>query len=228
MAKDPAFLFYSSDFLTGTMTMTNEQVGKYIRLLCLQHQRTELSEKDMLNICTSYDEDIFSKFEKTATGFFNVRLREEIEKRKAYTESRRKNRLDKTKEHMLNTSLTYDKHMENENENKDEVINKDKGVKKSKFKPDYSICPEWMVAPLKLWIQHKAEKNQSYKETGFAMLVSELKKDYPDGKGFFDAVRKSISKNYAGIFPADKQISQTYIDPISKPLSKHENDKSHF
>ena len=45
MAKDPAFLFYPSDFLTGTMFMTDEQVGKYIRLLCAQHQKGHLCEK---------------------------------------------------------------------------------------------------------------------------------------------------------------------------------------
>ena len=49
MAKDPAVLFYTSDFLSGTFTMTNEQVGMYIRLLCLQHQKGKLSEKDMLS-----------------------------------------------------------------------------------------------------------------------------------------------------------------------------------
>jgi hypothetical protein len=48
MGKDPAILFYTSDFLTGTMTFTDEQVGKYIRLLCLQHQKDKLTEKDML------------------------------------------------------------------------------------------------------------------------------------------------------------------------------------
>ena len=40
--KDPAFLFYSSDFLTGTMFFTDEQVGKYIRLLCAQHQKGQI------------------------------------------------------------------------------------------------------------------------------------------------------------------------------------------
>ena len=62
MSKDPAVLFYTSDFLTGTTLMSNEQVGKYIRLLCIQHQKGVLSEKDMLKICDSYDEDIFDKF----------------------------------------------------------------------------------------------------------------------------------------------------------------------
>lgn len=38
MSKDPALLFYTSDFLTGTTLMTHEQVGIYIRLLCVIHQ----------------------------------------------------------------------------------------------------------------------------------------------------------------------------------------------
>ena len=45
--KDPAFLFYSSDFLTGTMFMSDSQLGKYIKILCTQHQKGHLSEKDM-------------------------------------------------------------------------------------------------------------------------------------------------------------------------------------
>ena len=133
MAKDPAFLFYTSDFLTGTLTMTDEQVGKYIRLLCLQHQKGELNEKDMLFICKSHDEDIFAKFKNIDGKYFNERLREESIKRIKYSESRRNNKLKK------NISSTYVKHMENENENENEDINKDdnnKGKpKKLKFIP---------------------------------------------------------------------------------------------
>ena len=91
MMKDPAFLFYSNDFLSGTMLMTNEQIGQYIKLLCLQHQKGHLKEKDMLNICKTYDEDIFSKFEKDEKGnYYNQKLEDEI--RKKYSESRRNNR----------------------------------------------------------------------------------------------------------------------------------------
>ena len=91
--KDPAFLFYSSDFLSGTMLMSDEDVGKYIRLLCLQHQKGHLKEKEMLNICKEFNEDIFSKFQKDNEGkYFNERLEEETNKRKAYSESRRNNR----------------------------------------------------------------------------------------------------------------------------------------
>ena len=47
MAKDPAVLFYTQDFLVATITMTNEQKGKYITLLCLQHQKQKLTLKDL-------------------------------------------------------------------------------------------------------------------------------------------------------------------------------------
>lgn len=117
MAKDPAVLFYTSDFLSGTYTMTDEQVGKYIRLLCFQHQKGVLSEKDMLNICKTYDEDIYSKFTKTEEGYYNEKMRNETVRRKSYTESRKNNRLKpKIDNHMNNICETYDKHMETETE----------------------------------------------------------------------------------------------------------------
>ena len=94
MAKDPAFLFYSSDFLTGTQFFTHEQKGKYITLLCLQHQQGRLREKHMLMICGTRDNDVFEKFIKDADGlYYQPRLELEIEKRKKYSESRRENRL---------------------------------------------------------------------------------------------------------------------------------------
>jgi len=138
MAKDPAVLFYTSDFLTGVRRMTYEQVGKYITLLCMQHQYGSLTEKDMMHICGTYDEDIWLKFEKTDSGFINKRMHEEAEKRKKYSESRRNNKLNTTKKHdMTNISLSYDKHMENENENENVVVIRNKIQKGKGFvKPE--------------------------------------------------------------------------------------------
>ena len=140
MSKDPAFLFYSSDFLTGTLLMSMEQKGKFITLLCIQHQKGHLSEKDMLHICGSYDEDVFTKFQKDEHGkFYNIRLEEEVDKRKAYSESRRNNR--KKKEDMNNTSSSYVEHMENENENEDLIEKK----KVARFqKPTIEQLKEYM------------------------------------------------------------------------------------
>ena len=127
MSKDPAFLFYSSDFLTGTMFMDNEQVGKFIRLLCLQHQKGHLRKKDMLKICKTYDEDVFDMFKKDDQDmYYNERLEEEANKRKAYSESRRTNRKNKDKSSIKNISKTYVKHMENENENENINVNRNR------------------------------------------------------------------------------------------------------
>lgn len=115
MAKDPAFLFYSNDFLAGTFTMSNEQVGKYIRLLCLQHQKYELTENDMLNICQTYDTEVFDKFIKVNGKFYNERLRTEADRRKAFSESRRNNRL---------AAKTYEEHMETDTVTETKDINR--------------------------------------------------------------------------------------------------------
>ena len=138
---DPAFLFYTSDFLTGTMLMTNEQVGKYIRIMCYEHQHGRLTEEDMLKICQTYDKDIFCKFIKDENGlYYNPRLEEEKNKRKAYSESRKANRSNICKthdKHMSNICKTYVEHMENENENINvDVIDSKKGVVRGKrFEP---------------------------------------------------------------------------------------------
>jgi hypothetical protein len=135
MSKDPAFLLYSSDFLTGTMTMTNAQVGQYMRLICLQHQRASgrLTEQDMLFICPDRDEIVFSKFKHDENGFYNERLSFETQRRTNYCESRRKARLGK---HTSNMCKTYVKRMENENETVNENnIEKEKESDKRFVKP---------------------------------------------------------------------------------------------
>lgn len=134
MTKDPAVLFYTADFITGTFTMTDAQRGQYILLLCLQHQKGYLTEKDMLNICKTYDEDIYCKFIVKDGKYYNERMKYESDKRKKYSESRRKNRSitdesNKKVKKENNISITYDKHMVNENENINENIIKDESKK---------------------------------------------------------------------------------------------------
>jgi uncharacterized protein YdaU (DUF1376 family) len=121
MSKDPAVLFYTSDFLSGTFTMTNEQVGKYIRLLCLQHQKGKLTEKDMLSICQSYDLDIWEKFEQLDGFFINNRMYDEAIRRQKFTESRRNNAKSVKTDSI---SEAYEKHMPKHMETETEIINK--------------------------------------------------------------------------------------------------------
>lgn len=127
MAKDPAFLFYTNDFISGTQFFTNEEVGLYIRLLCAQHQHGRLNKKQVKIICNSLDIDVLNKFSIDEQGlYFNERLESEIEKRSKFSLSRSANRLGKTKDlnkppKNKNTRKTYVNHMEDENENKDKI-----------------------------------------------------------------------------------------------------------
>jgi uncharacterized protein YdaU (DUF1376 family) len=128
MSKDPAFLFYSNNFLSGTMLMSDEQVGKYIRLLIAQHQNGHLTENQMMFICKSYEIEIFGKFTKDQQGlFFNDRLEKEIEKRKMYCESRGQNKKGKKKP--IETEIIQ-KSYENHTSilNTQSLLNKENGV----------------------------------------------------------------------------------------------------
>jgi uncharacterized protein YdaU (DUF1376 family) len=131
MAKDPAFLFYSSDFLNGVADLTMEERGQFITLLCLQHQKGTLTDKTIRLSLGSVSVDVLSKFLKDKDGnFFNERLSEEIEKRIQFTESRRNNGSKGGRPKNNTKPLGLAKHnlMEdvNENENEDININKSK------------------------------------------------------------------------------------------------------
>ena len=92
--KDPAFLFYSSDFLTGCASLTMEERGQYISLLCLEHQLGRLSEKTIRLSVGSVSVDVMDKFQQDENGlFFNERLEIEIEKRSNFIDTRRNNGL---------------------------------------------------------------------------------------------------------------------------------------
>ena len=92
--KDPAYLFYSSDFLTGCASLTMEERGQYITLLCLEHQLGRLSEKTIRLSVGSVSVDVLAKFKQDENGLlYNERLEIEIEKRSNFIDTRRTNGL---------------------------------------------------------------------------------------------------------------------------------------
>jgi hypothetical protein len=151
MSKDPAVLFYTSDFLSGTFTMTNEQVGMYIRLLCLQHQKGKLTEKDMLSICKAYDADIWCKFKIEDGLFYNERMYSETIRRQKFTESRRNNAKSPKND---STSKAYAQHMETETENETITINRTK----TKTEIIDQKFEDWW-----LWYDYKISKEKAKK-----------------------------------------------------------------
>lgn len=132
MAKNPAVLFYTSDFITGVIGFTFEEIGQYIYLLCLQHQKGHLDDNFINSTIPNISEKVLSKFSIDNDGlFFNKRMEEEKKKREKYSKSRSANRSrglkNKSKiqydicqtyeDDVNNISQTYEQHMENENDN---------------------------------------------------------------------------------------------------------------
>lgn len=112
MSKDPAFLFYTNDFLSGIQDLTFDERGQFITLLCLQHQKGHLSDKLIKLSIGNAAADVMAKFRQDSAGlWYNVRLESEIEKRQAHGEKQRKRAIEgwekrkKDTKHKPNESL---------------------------------------------------------------------------------------------------------------------------
>jgi hypothetical protein len=167
--KDPAVLLYTQDFLVGSSLMSPVQKGHYITLLCFQQQSDNgsLTLEDIQSMMQAdFDKEwpaLKRKFKQDANGFYNERMRSEVERRSKYSESRRTNRKSKeeepVKEDMNNICSTYDKdvksydeHMETETEI--ETVLQDKGVQGEKV----YVVPEMQKIFVKHNPQYPADK----------------------------------------------------------------------
>lgn len=153
--KDPAFLFYSQDFFTGVATLTWEDRGKYITLLCLMHQQGRMSEETIRFLVGTVSDNLRSKFSIDEGGlWYNKRLELEATKRNAFTESRRNNgslggrpKSETKIEPKQNLQVNHtDKRMEDVSENVNAVVTEDKKrapAKAKKNKPTVDNDTTW-------------------------------------------------------------------------------------
>jgi uncharacterized protein YdaU (DUF1376 family) len=74
--KAPAFQLYVDDFLAGTLEMTHEEVGIYIRLLCIQWSRGVVNDRAIasLHAGDAVHYVLEEKFERAEDGWRNLRL----------------------------------------------------------------------------------------------------------------------------------------------------------
>lgn len=148
MAKDPAFLFYPGDYVSGTMGMTFEEKGAYVDLLMLQFNRGHMTLHMIQHTVGHLWDQIKSKFKQDEDGlWYNVRLDFEKERRKNFTKSRRNNlsstnKANKKEPHMkqhMNSHMS--EHMENENINENIIINET--INENKIKIKKALIPNF-------------------------------------------------------------------------------------
>ena len=201
MAKDPAFLFYYDRFLSGTISMTDAEVGQYIRLLCIQANKGHITKKDMYIICESYDCDVSLKFTETSPGQFqNLVLHEILEQRRNYAESRRNNRKglknkDSTKKQPESYDTTYDSHMVNV------IVNKDVNTNTKRVQIILPFdTPEFRTA-WAAWIKHRNEMKKPLRETSQQAALKKLS-NHPEHTAI-QMIEQSISNGWLGLFPIE-------------------------
>lgn len=129
MADDPGFLFYPGDYLRDTQNLSEKTQVAYDRIMC-EHMRNICITQSQLKFFTkrlSPEEidELKMVLVKNSKGFCIKWVAESIEKRRNYSESRRKNRKGKNDLSDKNNQIiseSYVPHMDNENEieNEDE------------------------------------------------------------------------------------------------------------
>jgi hypothetical protein len=135
MSNDPAFLFYPGDYLRDTQCLTEQAQVAYDRIMC-EHMRNICISQTTLKFLTKRLDDlereqIMEILDEVDGGFAIPWVRESIIKRREYSESRRNNRKGKenpTPKNSKKISLSYDAHMENENEDVNDNVNINKKV----------------------------------------------------------------------------------------------------
>jgi hypothetical protein len=181
MSKDPAVLFYTSDYLTGTRLFNYEQKGRYTDLLFLQHQTGHIEENDFKTISNN-DPKIEIKFKKDNHGkYYNQRMDEEIEKRKLFTESRRysamkrwdkinkplsEKKIDSMRVHYIRNASAMRMGNENENVNKDENTIEKRLIS---FKKSVNLCTQYPEEMRIEFIDYWTEKNKSETKMRFEL-----------------------------------------------------------
>lgn len=185
MSKDPAFLFYPNDWLGGTMGMSAEEKGAYIDLLVFQFNHhghfTESEAKQVLSICfASVWQVVKNKFKIEGENnefLYNERLREEIEKRQAFSLSRRINALHdkKPRKNKISICKASAEHMGNENED----VNKD--IIKKKYLDSILLTPDEIIKlkekfngdfdrAIEILNNYKMQSGKKYKSDYHAMI----------------------------------------------------------
>jgi uncharacterized protein YdaU (DUF1376 family) len=200
--KDPAFMMYSGDFLSGTFTMTMEQRGKYVTLMCIQHQKGYLTSADMKSVLNEEDYLLAEKFYKADDGnWYNQKMTDVINERKEYTANRLRNfNKGNDKDNDVNTHIDNhkDSHMELHTGDEDEDENQDINQDKNEIDNEYVVGSE------------EAELEEYYQEA----YLEELNKEYTKADrqdmladvitGSLDKEQKQMMNKFDNLFGNEK------------------------
>jgi uncharacterized protein YdaU (DUF1376 family) len=228
MNKDPAFLFYTSDFMTGTALMTDSETGLYIKLLCIQHQHGGTIEPVAFEQRTKEYPAVAAKFVKSDDGYYNVRLLSEMAKRAKKSASLTANarkRWEVERQSKCN-AIASGMHMPTEDEDENERVNdivavkggyggkrqktskkntpleeKDRAFISAKIE---HATEEWKLA-WEMWLQMRKEIKKPATIHAQVLTARELDGLTNNPAEQVKILEQSIKRSWAGVFPLSQQ-----------------------
>lgn len=229
MAKDPAFLFYPGDYITGTMYLDFECKGAYIDLLMLQFQKDHMTLHMIQHVLGHKFEHIWShicdKFVHKDGLYWNERLRKEKVARISYSKSRSDNKNSKKDmlHHMISHMEDIDRYIDNTLLKKDSTIGNLEYLSRVLIPFDEKkFFEKWSDWKKFKQVQHK------FKYTSLISEEQSLKKLIKLSKGSFDnaleIVDEAMAQGWKGFFELKNnnngqgvQTNQSNTSSLGKP-----------
>jgi hypothetical protein len=210
MANDPAFLFYPGDYLRDTQCLTEPVQVAYDRIMC-EHMRNICISQEQLNFFTKrldseQKKELMHVLKKIPGGFQISWVAESIEKRRNYSDSRRKNREGKST-NTKKTSQSYVPHMENEDVNENVIEDKLKGAEVDFHKPDvngdtifFPIDNQTVRDAWARWKEYRLKQHgKKYPIMGEQAAIKQLEK--MDEQQILNTIFKAIESNWLNLYP---------------------------
>ena len=199
--------------------MTNEERGAYISLLCLQWSKGFVTELDIQRIClgmpTHCQGICQSKFQLGDDGHYrNQRLEVERSKQKERSEKQRDIANLRWNKNAKAMPTHYQEDTEAYAESVPEVcfpspspspIKKDTKVPKSEWEIAHGVeLPELIrtkncLDAIRLWMQYKSEKRESYKKTGLTAALTKWSREFTPAE-LPSIIENSIASGWKGLY----------------------------
>ncbi|OIQ19326.1 MAG: hypothetical protein BM557_06380 [Flavobacterium sp. MedPE-SWcel] len=245
--KDPAFPFHAQDFLVGTMHMTCEETGAYIKLLAYQWVNIGIPKKRLSIIMGAGWENtwlaIRDKFIEKNDVYFNTRLEDEREKRARFKQKQSENgkkggrprkdiannqasQVNNNTTTNPNPTITQKKPLESENEIEKEYYNEN-GKEGMGEKPNvvYPFPTEAFAQQWKIWKNYRAtEHNFYYRSTESEQAaLAEINNLASSQDNAIAIMHQSMSKGWKGFFELKSNDAKTRA-PARKGKTQYSDD----
>ncbi|QYJ68913.1 YdaU family protein [Flavobacterium litorale] len=228
--KDPAFPFYAQDFLVGTMHMTCEQTGAYIKLLAYQWVNLGIPKQRIGIIIGTGWENIWlsirDKFTERNGIYYNQRLEDEREKRARFKQKQSENG-KKGGRPKKNPTPTQQKPLENESEDEKENDSSYENEKEGTGEKTSVIHPyptEAFAQQWQLWKNYRATEHNFYyrsPQSEQAALV-ELSTLADTQATAIAIMHQSMSKGWKGFF--ELKTNEQTRTPARKGKTQYSDD----